>query len=256
MFVISESAWSAMFLGAALKSVAVLCAAWLMALALRKHSAASRHLVWTAAAAALVALPLLSLSLPALRVPTAAVPSITFHADATASAGRPISRAASPNARPAAPPTSAPWRLNLATCLMLLWTAGTALALAQMLLAYTKLCTIRRAARPYPSPEAPRALALALGIRRPVEVLETSAGAMPLAFGLRRSTILMPAGSQAWTEERRRMVLLHELAHVRRADSATHLLARLALSLFWWNPLAWSAWGDRKSGSDWGRRDP
>jgi TonB family protein len=246
MFVISESAWSAMFLGAALKSVAVLCAAWLMALALRKHSAASRHLVWTAAAAALVALPLLSISMPALRVPTggllAAPPSITFHADANTSAGTAASHVASPNARPAAPPTSAPWRLNLATCLMLLWTAGTALALAQMLLAYTKLCTIRRTARPYPSPEAPRALALALGIRRPVEVLETSAGAMPLAFGLRRSTILMPAGSQAWTEERRRMVLLHELAHVRRADSATHLLARLALSLFWWNPLAWSAW--------------
>jgi TonB family protein len=63
-----------------------------------------------------------------------------------------------------------------------------------------------------------------------------------MAFGLRRATILMPAGAQGWTEERRRMVLLHELAHVRRADGATRLLARIALSLFWWNPLAWSAW--------------
>ena len=246
MFVISESVWSAMFLGAALKSIAVLCAAWLMALGLRKHSAASRHLVWTAAAAALVALPLLSISLPALRVPTggllAAAPSITFHADAKASAGGPITRAAPSPARPAAPAPSAPWRLDPVLCLMLLWTAGAALALAQMLLAYTKLCRIRRAARPYPAPEAPRSLARALGIGRPVEVLETSAGTMPMAFGLSRSTILMPAGAQSWTEERRRMVLLHELAHVRRADGATHLLARVALSLFWWNPLAWSAW--------------
>src|ERR1035441_1301217 len=246
MFVISESAWSAMFLGAALKSIAVLCAAWLMALALRKRSAASRHLVWTAAAAALVALPLLSISLPALRVPTggllAAVPSITFHADAKASAGGPITRATSSPARPAAPAPPAPWRLDLALCLMLLWTAGAALALAQMLLAYAKLCRIRRAARPYPAPEATRSLGRSLGIGRPVEVLETSAGTMPMAFGVRRSTILMPAGAQAWTEERRRMVLLHELAHVRRADGATHLLARVAVSLFWWNPLAWSAW--------------
>jgi len=244
MFVHSESVWSAMFLGAALKSIAVLCAAWLMALALRKRSAASRHLVWTAAAAALVALPLLSISLPVLRVPTggllAAVPSITFHADASASAGGAITRAAPPAARPATP--SAPRRLDLALCLMLLWTAGSALALAQMLLAYTKLCRIRRAARPYPAPEAQRSLARALGIGCPVEVLETSAGTMPMAFGLRRSTILMPANSQAWTEERRRMVLLHELAHVRRADGATHLLARVALSLFWWDPLAWYAW--------------
>ena len=246
MFVISESAWSAMFLGAALKSIAVLCAAWLMALALRKRSAASRHLVWTAAAAALVALPLLSISLPALRVPTggllAAAPGITFHADANASGGGPITRAASSAARPAAPRRSAPWRFDAALGLMLFWTAGTALVLAQMLLAYTRLCRIRRAARPYPAPEAPRSLARALGIGRPVEVLETSARTMPMAFGLRRSTILMPAGAQAWTEERRRVVLLHELAHVRRADGATHLLARAALSLFWWNPLAWSAW--------------
>src|ERR1017187_4235686 len=247
MFVISESAWSAMFLGAAFKSIAVLCAAWLMALALRRHSAASRHLVWTAAAAALVALPLLSISLPALRVPTgglfAAAPNIIFRADANASAGGPISHAASPGVRPAAPAPSAPWRLDLALCLMLLWTAGSALALAQMLLAYAKLCRIRHAARPYPSPQEPRSLGRSLGIGCPVEVLETSAGAMPMAFGLRRSTILMPAGAQAWTAERRRVVLLHELAHVRRADGATHLLARSALSLFWWNPLAWSAWG-------------
>jgi TonB family protein len=202
--------------------------------------------VWTAAAAALVALPLLSISLPALRVPTggllANAPSITFHADANASTVGPIARAASSAGRPAAPAPSSPWRLDLAFCLMLLWTAGTAAALAQMLLAYARLCRIRRAARPYPSPEAARPLARALGIGRPVEVLETSAGAMPMAFGLRRSTILMPADAQAWTEERRRMVLLHELAHVRRADGATHLLARIALSLFWWNPLAWSAW--------------
>src|ERR1035441_9606316 len=96
MFVISESAWSAMFLGAALKSIAVLCAAWLIALGLRKRSAASRHLVWTAAAAALVALPLLSISLPVLRVHTggllAAVPSITFHADANRSEERRVGK--------------------------------------------------------------------------------------------------------------------------------------------------------------------
>jgi TonB family protein len=237
-----------MFLGAALKSVAVLCAAWLMALALRKRSAASRHLVWTAAAAALVALPLLSISLPALRVSTpgllAAAPGIIFHADARASASGvgAMARDASPAAGTAAPARSVPWHLDLALCLMLLWTAGAALWLAQMLLAYTKLCRIRRAARPYPETEASGSLGRALGIDYAVEVLETSAELMPMAFGLRRSTILMPAGAQAWTEERRRMVLLHELAHVRRADGATHLLARIAVSLFWWNPLAWSAW--------------
>jgi TonB family protein len=52
----------------------------------------------------------------------------------------------------------------------------------------------------------------------------------------------MPPEAAGWSEERRRMVLLHELAHVRRGDAATHLLARTAWSLNWWNPLAWFAW--------------
>ena len=38
------------------------------------------------------------------------------------------------------------------------------------------------------------------------------------------------------------MVLWHELAHVRRGDAGSHLLARAALSLYWWNPLLWLAW--------------
>ena len=37
-------------------------------------------------------------------------------------------------------------------------------------------------------------------------------------------------------------MLLHELAHVRRGDVATHWLARMALTVYWWNPLAWMAW--------------
>jgi TonB family protein len=63
-----------------------------------------------------------------------------------------------------------------------------------------------------------------------------------MTFGLLRPAVFMPPEAAAWSEERRRIVLLHELAHVRRGDVATHLLARTALSLNWWNPLAWSAW--------------
>src|ERR1700733_7945850 len=76
------SAWIAMLPGAALKSTFVVGAAWLLAFALRRYSAAARHLVWTAAAAALLALPMLSVSMPAWRVRTSAlaplVSSITF----------------------------------------------------------------------------------------------------------------------------------------------------------------------------------
>jgi TonB family protein len=63
-----------------------------------------------------------------------------------------------------------------------------------------------------------------------------------MTFGLFRPAVLLPSDSAAWPDSRRRTVLLHELAHVRRGDAATQLLARVALAFNWWNPLAWIAW--------------
>ena len=80
-----------------------------------------------------------------------------------------------------------------------------------------------------------------LGIQHDVDVLETTVGSMPMTFGVFRPAVLMPADAAQWSQDRRRMVLLHEFAHLRRGDPATHLLARLALSFYWWNPLAWKA---------------
>src|ERR1044071_5627195 len=68
MFGWSESAWFSMMVGAALKGTVVLGAAWLIAFAPRSRSAAARHLIWTAAAAAVLAIPFLSAGLPGLRL--------------------------------------------------------------------------------------------------------------------------------------------------------------------------------------------
>ena len=54
---------------------------------------------------------------------------------------------------------------------------------------------------------------------------------MPFACGVMAATIVLPADSQGWTLERRRAVLLHELAHVRRHDLLGHTLGRLACAL-------------------------
>jgi TonB family protein len=64
---------------------------------------------------------------------------------------------------------------------------------------------------------------------------------MPMTCGSFRPAILLPSDAKHWNPERLRMVVLHEMAHVQRRDVATHLLARLALCLYWFNPLAWFA---------------
>jgi TonB family protein len=237
-----------LYFGIALKGTAVLMAAWLMALALRRRSAASRHLVWTACAAALVALPILSLALPQWRVAAgpllAMTPSITFRANSTATeqhAGAPGPASQSAASQPVKTSSALPLR-DPGTILLFLWAAGTAAVLGQMAISYLRMHRTRRTSPPYPSPEICQTMAGWLGIRQAVGVKELPAGSMPVTFGIWRSTLFLPADAQSWSGERRRVVVLHELAHVLRGDAATHVLARVALAPFWWNPLAWSAW--------------
>ncbi len=240
----TESALFAMCINTALKSTAVLGAAWLVTLLLRRRSAAARHLVWTGAAAAIVALPLLAIALPAMHVPVFLTPIHTatlFQTTVTASgAGAPaLPAAVAKNAGPAVP---ASWRPDWMLYALVAWAAGAALGLLQMLLAAAAVARVRYRSVPFGDANLCRSLARSLGIRHAVDVLESGPGTMPMTFGLLRSAVLMPADAGQWSEERRQVVLLHELAHVRRADPASHLLARTALALNWWNPLAWTAW--------------
>lgn len=124
---------------------------------------------------------------------------------------------------------------------MLLWATGAAAAFAPMLAAYASIRRVRRSAKPFPDRDLCNVLSRSLGIRHPVDVLETHAGSMPMTFGILRCAVFIPSDA-GWTDDRRRVVLLHELAHVRRGDVGAHLLARTALALYWWNPMAWTAW--------------
>jgi hypothetical protein len=64
---------------------------------------------------------------------------------------------------------------------------------------------------------------------------------MPFACGFFKATIVLPAECDSWSLDRRRAVLLHELAHVRRHDLIGHTLGRLACAIYWFHPLVWTA---------------
>ncbi len=78
-----------------------------------------------------------------------------------------------------------------------------------------------------------------LGVTRRVRLMVDPSVAVPVAFGYRRSTIVLPPSAEAWPESRRRAVLLHELAHVGRHDCLSQGMALLARGLYWPNPLVW-----------------
>jgi beta-lactamase regulating signal transducer with metallopeptidase domain len=83
-----------------------------------------------------------------------------------------------------------------------------------------------------------------IGVPPGVPVLETSHVAAPAIHGALRPRILLPRNAgRTLGPVALRHALLHELAHVRRWDGTTRLLARVATAVHWFNPVAWYALG-------------
>ncbi len=84
-------------------------------------------------------------------------------------------------------------------------------------------------------------LADRLGIDRTPRIVRSDEVKMPFAAGLVTPTIVLPAESDGWDDERRQAVLMHELAHIRRNDLLGHTLGRIACAIYWFHPLVWRA---------------
>ena len=80
-----------------------------------------------------------------------------------------------------------------------------------------------------------------LGILRPLTLLRGDALSVPVTWGIIYPIVLLPTESAQWSEERRRFVLVHEMAHVKRFDALTQLVAQFAVAVFWFSPLVWFA---------------
>lgn len=78
-----------------------------------------------------------------------------------------------------------------------------------------------------------------MGVRTKVGLKRHSGSISPMVVGWLNPTIVLPVDAEAWSNERRSLVLLHELAHVRRYDVLTQTMARLACAINWFNPVCW-----------------
>lgn len=215
----------------AIKATMILLAAYAATFALRRASASARRFVWIIAATCLLALPVLSLLLPPLGIarnwsePARALatplrPDTVITVSATAA---PLSAASRPM----------PW-------ILIVWTAGVLAVLGRWAAGTARMWWLTRTSSHISPPEGAHGLEARIGAGR-VRYLESSRAAMPMTWGILRPSILLPANRAAWPAERLRLVLAHELIHVRQRDCLMQLLMQIACALYWFHPLAWLA---------------
>jgi HEAT repeat protein len=80
-----------------------------------------------------------------------------------------------------------------------------------------------------------------LDLEQPPRLVVSDRIEMAFACRAMAPTIVLPAASANWNDDRRRAVLFHELAHVKRHDLVSHMLGRIACALYWFHPLVWTA---------------
>ncbi len=61
----------------------------------------------------------------------------------------------------------------------------------------------------------------------------------PVALGIGRAAILLPADWREWDRAKLEAVMAHERSHIRRYDPEVQLLSAVHRALLWFSPLAW-----------------
>ncbi len=272
-------------LDATLKATLLLALVLCLVVALRRASAAVRHMAAVLGLAGALALPFVGLFVPRVSIPL--VPSILPNSVDPASAP-PLSRVGSdtapdlpirtgvsraavpvrqtavtrtfsspadgaatgaslavtistartaPARAPAAPFPWAAWTIGI-------WAAGALIASSRLLLGSLRVRTIAREGEPMRDREwlaAADDIGRRLSLKSRVRIVTSPEVPVAMTAGARSPVLMLSAAARKWPADRRRVVLLHELAHVRRGDWITLLVSELALAVYWFHPLAWIA---------------
>jgi Zn-dependent protease with chaperone function len=192
-----------------------------LTLLLRRHAAAVRFWLWFAASVKfLVPFSALMAIGAALTLPVVPLLPDGPTLEVLQDAATPF---ASTPAASAVPDGTTNWIMVL----IVIWAAGTLLALLIWGTRWWKLRALVRAARP-------------LAIPAPLPVLASSLPIEPGLIGIFRPVLMLPEGIQArLNTQEMDAILAHELCHFRRRDNLTAAVHMLVESLFWFHPLVW-----------------
>lgn len=224
-------------------------AALAQALLMRRASAAARHLFGLATVAGLLMLPVLSQIAPTWTLPFRTEPAI-LHTPPVAPLESPVEQAAPVPSNSNIPVEAAVTREETQSPIYAIaaaiYVSGLVLLLMYWIIERWHLRQFILRARPIEDAEWIGLLSeckRTIGLSRAVRLLKTRERNVPLAFGTRCPLIVVPAIAESWDADRRRTVLLHELAHVARFDCLTHTIALAACATYWFHPAVWRVSG-------------
>lgn len=225
-----------------LRASLVVLVALVASAALRRRSAALRHWVLAAGILSAAAVAPLGVALPAWDLPVSSPDTGATGRLVETARPSPAGQAPRPSDRP--PTTVPPATLDAGSVINVVWILGMAINLLVIAVGLHRLSRLTAPARPFTDARwqaAARALAADLAVPTGVSLLQTGLPTTLGTWGWRRPCVLLPAGCEAWSDDRIRVVLGHELAHIRRGDWALQMAADLVRAVFWYNPLFWFA---------------
>jgi TonB family protein len=234
-------------------SVILLFALGLMPL-LRNRSAALRHWILSAALVCAAAAPVVALLVPSWHLPIGLASNASdvaphrdaFGVEALVDFGSNNStRVREVDSRGPGPQTllgvdATPF----GAALHLAWIAGVFLGVAVVLVGLGRLARLAANSRRITEGvwlDRAEDIRREYCFRRPVVLLQSDHPTLLVTWGLLQPKVILPAAAREWREDRIRLVLYHELAHVRRGDWVVQLGAELFRCAYWFNPLVWIA---------------
>ena len=134
-------------------------------------------------------------------------------------------------------------QLTIAGWGAILWLVGAALLIGRILIGYGIVWCLRQQAQVQhdgPLSDALRQARRTLDGYPKVEVATSPSISSPMAVGILRPIIVFPADLvEKLSADKLVLILMHELAHVRRWDNFTMLLHRLVSAVLFFHPAVW-----------------